>query len=81
MSCSDDIPAVEEDFKIKEKILSSNPSQGPTLEIVEIEFKNIGSEGQQTQYQDSLRREKERNFKEMNIFFWHTNMWLHVTFM
>ena len=74
MSCSDDIPAVEEDFKIKEKIRSSNPSQGPTLEIVEIEFKNIASEGQQTQYQDSLRREKGRNLKEMNIFFWHTNM-------
>ena len=58
---------MEEDFKIKEEILFSNPSLRPIQEIVEIEFKNIGRQGKKTEYQDSVQDEDDYNFKEMNI--------------
>ena len=67
LSCSDDIPDLEEDFKIKEEILLSNPSLRPTLEIFEIEFKNIENERKETKYQDSLKKQEDFSFKERNI--------------
>ena len=66
MSCSDDIPG-EEDFKIKEEIVLSNPSLRPTLEIFEIEFQNIDSESKKSKYKDSVEIEKDFSFEERNI--------------
>ena len=67
LSCSDDIPDMEEDFKIKEEILLSNPSLRPTLEIFEIEFKNIENERKKPKYPDSKYQEEDFSVKERNI--------------
>ena len=66
MSCSDDIPAGEEDL-IKEEIFLSNPSLRPSLEIVEIEIKNIGGEDRKNKYQESIPRLDDFNLKESDI--------------
>lgn len=71
MSCSDDIPAGEEDL-IKEEIFLSNPSLRPSLEIVEIEIKNIGGDDKKNKYQDSIQRLDDFNLKESNIILGET---------
>ena len=65
MSCSDDIPAGEEDL-IKEEIFLSNPSLRPSLEIVEIEIQNIGANSK-TKYRESIPRVDDFNLKESHI--------------
>ena len=68
MSCSDNIPDVEEDL-IKEEIFLSNPSLRPSLEIVEIEIKNIGEADKKNKYQESIPRVDDFNLKESHIIF------------
>ena len=63
MSCSDDIPAGEED-RIKEEIFLSNPSRRPSLEIVEIEIKNIRGDDKTNKYLESIPRVDDFNLKE-----------------
>ena len=66
MSRSDNIPAVEEDL-IKEEIFLSNPSLRPSLEIVEIEIKNIEAADKKNKYQESIPRVDDFNLKESHI--------------
>ena len=67
LSCSDDIPAREQDL-IKEEIFLSNPSRRPSLEIVEIEIKNIGGDNKKNKYHESIPRVDDFNLKESIIY-------------
>ena len=75
MSCSDNIPAVEEDL-IKEEIFLSNPSLRPSLEIVEIEIKNIGAADKKNKYQESIPTVDDFNLKESHIILPHNTNYL-----
>ena len=81
MSCSDNIPAVEEDL-IKEEIFLSNPSLRPSLEIVEIEIKNIGAADKKNKYQESIPRVDDFNLKESHIILIHSyNLFFFINFI
>ena len=59
----------EEDIKIKQEIVfSNNPGSQhqPTLEIFEIEVKNINKEKETNQYSDSVNNFDDYNHKVLN---------------